>query len=610
MNRKELKKAARQSIRTHYLKLLFVCLLAAIMGIEYQNTLELFSAYRVAEDPVQALTELETLKTDYTPGNGLGGIWSDILSGHITESFETVQNRIRAFRDSDIYIGHLELGHSRGVLASVINMLTSGELLTLLFTLVDSITGSNTLTVAVLSIVGFLISFVFWAMFMNAYRVIMKRLFLEARIYRELPAERFLFLVRIRKWLSASRSMLLYMLVTLGSSLLIIPGPFLHYFYFLTPYLVAENPALKPIQALRISRQMMKGHKLEAFKLELSLFPWRLLSLITGGIAGLFFANAYNEAVLAEYYAFIRSTCIEDDAYQSVLIDKYLFRRADSDTLQHAYAETVSLMKTSVVLPQRKGFWGFMTRNFGVIRNYDKEEQLYRREARKQLQLDEYHGILEGDTYPARLSPFIEHRRTRMSANTDYMRHYSIPVLIIMFFAFSLFGWSWEVTLHLLEYGTFVNRGVLHGPWLPIYGSGGLLILLLLYRFRSRPHLEFFAIVILSAIVEYGTSVVLEVMYGQKWWDYSGYFLNLNGRICAEGLLVFGIGGIVVVYLVAPVMDDYLARIRSSVIRPVCLALLLIFAADNIYSGKHPNMGEGVTDLQPGGSDVLLNHTE
>ena len=68
---------------------------------------------------------------------------------------------------------------------------------------------------------------------------------------------------------------------------------------------------------------------------------------------------------------------------------------------------------------------------------------------------------------------------------------------------------------------------------------------MLLNRLRKRPVLEFVGIVVLCGCVEYTTSVVLEILHnGERWWDYSGYFLNLNGRICAEGLLVFGIGGI------------------------------------------------------------------
>lgn len=78
-------------------------------------------------------------------------------------------------------------------------------------------------------------------------------------------------------------------------------------------------------------------------------------------------------------------------------------------------------------------------------------------------------------------------------------------------------------------------------------------------------------------------------------WDYSGYFLNLNGRICAEGLLVFGVGGMAFVYIAAPLMDNLFRKISYRIAVPLCTALLIIFMADQIYSSKNPNTGEGIT---------------
>ena len=73
--------------------------------------------------------------------------------------------------------------------------------------------------------------------------------------------------------------------------------------------------------------------------------------------------------------------------------------------------------------------------------------------------------------------------------------------------------------LHLLSEGTFVNRGVLHGPWLPIYGTGGVLVLLTLYKLRDKPWLEFWATVVVCGVVEYFTAYYLETVYDRRWWD-------------------------------------------------------------------------------------------
>ena len=79
----------------------------------------------------------------------------------------------------------------------------------------------------------------------------------------------------------------------------------------------------------------------------------------------------------------------------------------------------------------------------------------------------------------------------------DPLRDYNIWSLILMFFIFSCIGWLWEVSLHLITDGVFVNRGAMHGPWLPIYGSGGILILTLLKKFRDKPYLCFILIFVL-----------------------------------------------------------------------------------------------------------------
>ena len=175
-----------------------------------------------------------------------------------------------------------------------------------------------------------------------------------------------------------------------------------------------------------------------------------------------------------------------------------------------------------------------------------------------------------------------------------------------MFFIFCFIGWSWEVSLHLVQDGVFVNRGTMFGPWLPVYGSGGFLIMTVLYRFRNRPGLEAFLTVVLCGVVEYVSHWFLEVTKGAKWWDYSGYFLNLNGRICAEGLLVFMLGGMAIVYALGPIIDDWLRKVNKKVLMTVCIILLSLFAVDLVYSSKHPNMGKGITDYDT--AYVVENH--
>ena len=70
---------------------------------------------------------------------------------------------------------------------------------------------------------------------------------------------------------------------------------------------------------------------------------------------------------------------------------------------------------------------------------------------------------------------------------------------------------------------------------------------------------------LVSGLIEYGTSVYLELVHNMSWWNYDGYFLNINGRVCLEGLLVFAIGGIIVTYMLAPLIANFLKRINKKI---------------------------------------------
>lgn len=180
----------------------------------------------------------------------------------------------------------------------------------------------------------------------------------------------------------------------------------------------------------------------------------------------------------------------------------------------------------------------------------------------------------------------------------DYDRHYSIGSLIFIFFACSFIGWLWEVIIHIVEDGVLVNRGVLLGPWLPIYGSGSVLILLLLRPFFKRPVATFFSSMILCSSVEYVTSWYLELKEGIRWWDYSGYFLNINGRICLAGAVIFGAGGCAIVYFAAPKLDDCWKKLSKKLQLGICIVLALLFVDDLVKSHENPNTGKGITDYE------------
>ena len=93
----------------------------------------------------------------------------------------------------------------------------------------------------------------------------------------------------------------------LWSLLFVIPGIVKSYSYMMIPYILAENPSISKERAFEISKQMMKGHKGEAFVLGLSFFGWQMLNTMTSGILGVFYVNPYVDATFAEFYSAIKA---------------------------------------------------------------------------------------------------------------------------------------------------------------------------------------------------------------------------------------------------------------------------------------------------------------
>ena len=172
--------------------------------------------------------------------------------------------------------------------------------------------------------------------------------------------------------------------------------------------------------------------------------------------------------------------------------------------------------------------------------------------------------------------------------------------ITLMFFFLSFVGWLWEVSIHIVEDGRVVNRGVLHGPWLPVYGMGAVLIIILFWNRRDRnPFVQMMLMMAVCGIVEYGASEYLEWMYdGRRWWDYTGYFLNIQGRICLLSLMLFAIGGMIIVHVILPVADRVVERFEPKALAAVLAVLVFIFVLDGVYSVGHPNTGTGINDYR------------
>ena len=182
--------------------------------------------------------------------------------------------------------------------------------------------------------------------------------------------------------------------------------------------------------------------------------------------------------------------------------------------------------------------------------------------------------------------------KTKTNAIHQTIRTFDFYVLL--FFLLSFAGWLWEVGIYLATEHTYINRGVYLGPYLPIYGAGGLLLWFLLHRMHEKKFVTFLLSAIICSVVEYVTSVFLEWKWGMRWWDYSNYFLNLNGRICLLGAVCFGLGGMLLNCYFMPTYMWIYHKISPKQRLILCGIVLFIFVLDASYCAVSPNKGHNI----------------
>ena len=154
----------------------------------------------------------------------------------------------------------------------------------------------------------------------------------------------------------------------------------------------------------------------------------------------------------------------------------------------------------------------------------------------------------------------------------------------LVFMLYSFLGWCMEVILGLITNKKFVNRGFLIGPYCPIYGYGMLLIVFLLKNYTDRPLVLFILAMVICMVLEYLTSYFMELIFKARWWDYSNKKFNINGRICLETAIPFGVGGSAIMYLVHPFVMSIVGKFSKTALLVVGIIVFIIFIVDNIIS--------------------------
>lgn len=164
------------------------------------------------------------------------------------------------------------------------------------------------------------------------------------------------------------------------------------------------------------------------------------------------------------------------------------------------------------------------------------------------------------------------------------MHIYTTGQWVLLFFFYCFCGWVWESCYVSICRRQWVNRGFLHGPLLPIYGSGAILILFVTLPAEENLWLVWLLGMIAATALEYVTGDVMERLFKVRYWDYSKKRFNLNGHICLSSSIAWGFFSILLVRFLHPPVGRLLTSVPAFLVDPAALALTAAFTVDVVRS--------------------------
>ena len=175
----------------------------------------------------------------------------------------------------------------------------------------------------------------------------------------------------------------------------------------------------------------------------------------------------------------------------------------------------------------------------------------------------------------------------------------TIETWFLWLMIYSIIGWVYESTICSIGHRKLINRGFLNGPYCPIYGTGAVLVLLVLGRIQN-PVLLFFAGALVTCSLEYLTSWLMEKLFHARWWDYSRKPMNLNGRIWIGNLILFGLASVVIVLWIDPIYFRIIAKCPPFWLHFAAVAITVLLATDLVASHVLMDVVRKEIDAQEG----------
>lgn len=162
---------------------------------------------------------------------------------------------------------------------------------------------------------------------------------------------------------------------------------------------------------------------------------------------------------------------------------------------------------------------------------------------------------------------------------------YNYYNLFLLFFIYSFLGYIVEsISVSLMEKKVVWNRGFLVGPYIPIFGTGAMTMILTLQKYKDDIVALFIMSMVVCLTIEYLCSLVAEKIFKLRWWNYSDKLFNINGRICLQNGILFGIGGVLIVKYVNTWIENLILLLPNSLMVILSIILTIIFVSDTILS--------------------------
>ncbi len=166
------------------------------------------------------------------------------------------------------------------------------------------------------------------------------------------------------------------------------------------------------------------------------------------------------------------------------------------------------------------------------------------------------------------------------------MYSYTIAQWLFFFYFYCFFGWCFESSYVSIKKRHFVNRGFMRGPFLPLYGTGAIMMLVVSMPFRDNLFLTYLAGCVGATVLEYVTGVVMEALFKVRYWDYSNQKFNFQGHICLGSSLAWGGLTILMTEVIHKPVEKLVFMMPSMALSAVTFLLTCYIVSDFTLSFK------------------------